>query len=96
VAIGSTLEDATETFLPSVTDVTRRREIGALITALAGQLVAGNQAKATPILARARSLLVTTDPSEAVEYGPLTLALDQVEAVLSAERAPNNSESLIP
>jgi len=96
VTIGSTLEDATGTFLPSLTDAPRSREFGALITALAAQLVAGNKEKAAPILARARSILATTDPTEAVEYGPLALALDQVQAALSAKLAANNTESIVP
>jgi len=96
VTIGSTLEDATGTFLPSLTDPSRRREFGALLTALSAQLVAGNGEKATPLLARARSILATADQNEAVEYGPLALALDQVEAALPATLAANNAESIIP
>lgn len=84
-AIGSTLEDATETFLPSLTDGPRRAAFGASITALAAQLVAGNKEKAAAILARANSILASSDRNEAVELAPLALALEQVQAALSAK-----------
>jgi hypothetical protein len=83
-AIGADLVDATETFLAVVEDAEVRTALSAAIKSLADALVAGDPAAAGTRLTAARGLLAAMSEDAIQELAPVSLALDNVEAVLTS------------
>jgi hypothetical protein len=83
-AIGADLVDATETFLAVVDDAEARSAMSGAIKALADALVAGDSGAASTRLQAARDLVAAKSEDTVQELAPVSLALDNVEAVLTS------------
>lgn len=73
------LHDASDVFAQGVEDKARRDRAVFAIKCLADQLLAEKVASSRTALVQARSVLADLDEVSAIELGPVSLALDNVE-----------------
>jgi hypothetical protein len=77
--IGATLPDATDWVLTSLPDNASRETMRAALRRLSQHLVAEDHGRAKQAVASLREMLSALSVNEAVELGPIAVALDQID-----------------